>query len=213
MTEAEWLACTDPTPMWPLLSEKLTARKSRLFCVACCRRVWDVLQEMQGTLEYDNLHDALETAEYYADGLLASLPEPVLVKTDKHGHRYSDGCLNAQEAVWWTCSRPDFMVRIAVGCCQLARTGPDEAVAQVVILRDIFGNPFHQVTLNLAWQTSNVVSLATAIYQDRAFDRMPILADALEEAGCTNADILQHCRQPGEHLRGCWVVDLLLGRE
>jgi hypothetical protein len=80
-------------------------------------------------------------------------------------------------------------------------------------LRDIFGNPFRPMTLDPAWQTSNVVSLAQAICDERAFDRMPILADALEDAGCTHRDILEHCRQPGEHVRGCWVVDLLLGKQ
>jgi hypothetical protein len=60
---------------------------------------------------------------------------------------------------------------------------------------------------------NTVIALAEAIYDERAFDRLPILADALEEAGCTNADILNHCRQPGEHVRGCWVVDLILGKE
>jgi hypothetical protein len=67
--------------------------------------------------------------------------------------------------------------------------------------------------LDPSWLTSTIVFLAQAIYDDRAFDRLPILADALEDAGCTNADILEHCRQPGEHGRGCWVVNLLTGRE
>jgi hypothetical protein len=84
---------------------------------------------------------------------------------------------------------------------------------QIRLLRDIFGNPFRPVTLNPAWCTSNVTGLAQSIYVDRAFDRLPILADALEEAGCDNADILNHCRQPGEHVRGCWVVDLVLRKE
>ena len=61
------------------------------------------------------------------------------------------------------------------------------------------------------WLTPTVQSIAAAIYEDRTFDRLPILADALEEAGCTNADVLLHCRRPGEHVRGCWVVDLVLG--
>ena len=65
----------------------------------------------------------------------------------------------------------------------------------------------------LAWDSGMVVKVAQAIYDERAFDRLPILADALEEAGCHDADILQHCRQPGEHVRGCWVVDLLLSKE
>jgi hypothetical protein len=67
-------------------------------------------------------------------------------------------------------------------------------------------------TIWLSWNDGIVPKLAQAIYDDRVFDRLPILADALEEAGCTNADILNHCRQPGEHVRGCWVVDLLLGK-
>ena len=83
---------------------------------------------------------------------------------------------------------------------------------QCAILRCIFGNPFRAGTCDTAWQTATVTSLAQAIYDERAFDRLPILADALEDAGCTNADILSHCRGPGPHVRGCWVVDLLLGR-
>jgi len=78
------------------------------------------------------------------------------------------------------------------------------------LVRDIFGNPFRPVTLDPAWRTATVVALAETIYTDRAFDRLPILADALEEAGCTSADLLNHCRQPGEHVRGCWALDLLL---
>ena len=80
------------------------------------------------------------------------------------------------------------------------------------IFRDIFGNPFRPVVAVPAWYTPKAQSIASAIYEDRAFDRLPILADALEEAGCTDADVLLHCRQPAEHVRGCWVVDLVLGK-
>jgi len=80
-------------------------------------------------------------------------------------------------------------------------------------LRDIFGYPFRPVTIDPAWRTSTAVSVAQGVYTERAFDRLPILADALEDAGCTNADILNHCRQPGEHVRGCWCVDLVLGKK
>ena len=79
-------------------------------------------------------------------------------------------------------------------------------------IRDIFGNPFRPVTLDSRWLSETVVALATGIYADRAFDRMPILADALEEAGCDHPDILAHCRGAGSHVRGCWVVDLILGK-
>ncbi len=81
------------------------------------------------------------------------------------------------------------------------------------MLRCIFGNPFRPVTCDPAWLTSAVTSLAQAIYNGTTFDRLPILADALEDAGCTNADLLNHCRQPGVHVKGCWALDLLLGRE
>jgi hypothetical protein len=91
-----------------------------------------------------------------------------------------------------------------------------ERVLQCEILRDFFGNPFHPVAVEPSWLTWNdgtVPRLAQAIYDERAFDRMPDLADALEAAGRTNADILGHCRGRGPHVRGCWVVDLLLGKE
>ena len=80
-------------------------------------------------------------------------------------------------------------------------------------LYDIFGNPGRPMSIDVTWLTSTVVYLAQSIYNDRAFDRMPILADALEDAGCTNASILEHCRSAGQHVRGCWVVDLVLGKE
>lgn len=90
-----------------------------------------------------------------------------------------------------------------------------EQKVQASLLLEVFGNPFRPITLNGAWLTwrgGTIPLLAQAIYDDHAFDRMPLLADALEEAGCTDADILAHCRGPGPHVRGCWVVDLLLGK-
>ena len=76
----------------------------------------------------------------------------------------------------------------------------------------IFGNPFRPVAADPGWLTPTAVAIAESIYKERAFDRLPILADALEEAGCADADVLLHCREPGEHVRGCWVVDLVLGK-
>ena len=80
------------------------------------------------------------------------------------------------------------------------------------LFRDIVGNPFRSVTLDRMWLTTTVTALASAIYAERAFDRMSILADALQDAGCDNDDILRHCRGQSPHVRGCWVIDLLLGR-
>jgi hypothetical protein len=86
----------------------------------------------------------------------------------------------------------------------------DEQLAELI--RDIFGNPFRPVTLDPRWLTASVLDLARAIYDERAFEWMPILADALMDAGCGHEDILLHCRGNGPHVRGCWVVDLLLGK-
>jgi hypothetical protein len=89
----------------------------------------------------------------------------------------------------------------------------EERKALAALLRDIFGNPFRPVALDPVWLTADVPALARGIYDERAFDRMPILADALQDAGCNDAEILSHCadaRNP--HTRGCWVLDLVLGR-
>lgn len=95
-----------------------------------------------------------------------------------------------------------------------SKAGRREAAAQASLLRDLF--PYQPVVLNPAWRKWNggiVVRLARAIYEARRFEDLPVLADALEEAGCTNSAILSHCRKPGSHWRGCWVVDLVTSRE
>jgi hypothetical protein len=92
----------------------------------------------------------------------------------------------------------------------------DEARAQCNLLRDSFGNPFRPVAFEprwLSWHGGCVVQLARDIYEERRFDHLPILADALEEAGCDDEEILWHCRAETEHARGCWVVDSILGRK
>jgi hypothetical protein len=78
------------------------------------------------------------------------------------------------------------------------------------LLREVLGNPFRPVSTDPSWLTSRVVSHAEGIYAERAFDRLPILADVLQDAGCKNAAVLAHCRGP--HVRGCWVIDLVLGK-
>ncbi|WP_439623223.1 hypothetical protein [Gemmata sp.] len=91
-----------------------------------------------------------------------------------------------------------------------------QMAAEYVILanvtRDIFGNPFRPVAFDPAWRTSTAVAIAQGVYESRDFGAMPILADALQDAGCDSGDILTHCRGPGPHVRGCWVVDLVLGK-
>ena len=81
-------------------------------------------------------------------------------------------------------------------------------------LREVFGNPFRPIAFDAAWRTSDVMALANGVYAERAFERMPILADALQDAGCDNADILAHLRdETATHVRGCWALDLVVGKE
>lgn len=92
---------------------------------------------------------------------------------------------------------------------------PSEAAeerAQANLLRCIFGNPFRPVAADPRWFTAEVVALARAIYEERAFDRLSALADALRDAGCDDESMLAHCQSEGGHARGCWVVDRVLGK-
>jgi hypothetical protein len=93
--------------------------------------------------------------------------------------------------------------------------GADEAefARKTKLLRDIFGNPFHPVAFRPEWRTDTVVLLARQMYESRDFAAMPIMADALQEGGCEDEQVLKHCRGTGPHVRGCWVVDLVLGKE
>jgi hypothetical protein len=84
-------------------------------------------------------------------------------------------------------------------------------VVKAQVIRCVAGNPFRAPAFDPSWRTSTVLALAEGIHADRAFDRLPILADALEDAGCDNHHVLDHCRRDWSHARGCWVVDLVLG--
>jgi hypothetical protein len=103
-------------------------------------------------------------------------------------------------------------VHVPTGKYVQIRSRTERAVQEAYLeLADLV--PPKNIRLDPAWLTSTVKQLAQSIYDEKAFERLPILADALEDAGCTSEDILNHCRQPGEHVRGCWVVDLVLGKE
>ncbi|HXG12005.1 MAG TPA: hypothetical protein VNK04_19785 [Gemmataceae bacterium] len=200
MTESEWLKCSDPLPMLDFLRGRAGDRKLRLFAAACSRRVWHWIDDLG--------RQAVEAAEAFADGLMG--PEEL------RAARLA--CRSAGErAAWYAAASDPFKAagnaaRSALGGVALSQQ-PAECAAQADLLRDIIGNPFRPLMTDPIWRTSKVVGLAQIIYDSRAFDRMAGLADALEEAGCDNAAILSHCRQPGEHVRGCWVLDALLGKE
>src|SRR5262245_21922516 len=216
MTEEEWLACTDPEKMLEFLRGKASDRKLRLFAVACCRRVWHLLLDNRS-------RKAVEAAERYADAE-ASREELLAAKSDAKkvtGKRVTGiRDQSPQFAAVLTlsiCSSGPWLLFVAGNAACLTedkqKPDPQEQQRQCELLRDIFGNPFQPVTPDPACLTSTVKQPAEVIYTGRAFDRLPVLADALEEAGCTDAAILGHCRGGGEHVRGCWVVDLLLGNQ
>ncbi len=215
MTEAEWLAATDPTPMLDFVRGKATDRKRRLFAVACCRRISDMDEKWMGV--------AILAAEQFADGLCGReemeryrrLAEELAFETDDDFVEVVSVAIGRAADV----DREDEVEGddFAATSATHARFASDDQVGEKAVqsrlVKEIFGNPFRPVTIDPAWLTEPVHSLAAGIYAERAFDRMPVLADALEEAGCDSADILSHCRGDGPHVRGCWVVDLLLGKE
>jgi hypothetical protein len=109
-------------------------------------------------------------------------------------------------------SRDLLRQEVGLFCLRELQRAPAPAGASELV-REVFGNPFRPVIVAPAWRTTTVLTLAVIIDRERAFDRLPILADALQDAGCDNEDILNHCRAPGVHVRGCWVVDVVLGKE
>ena len=115
---------------------------------------------------------------------------------------------------WYALNMPgDVASVIGNWSCGQSGKARDETHAAICrLMRCLFGNPYRPAQLDPSWRTANVRDLARTVYEDRAFDRLPILADALMDAGCEDAGILGHCRNDGPHARGCWVVDLVLGK-
>jgi hypothetical protein len=183
--------------------------------------------------EAELAHRAAEVAERYADGRASPTELDGLLSApgdDEMVGCYADGpdAARAARATAYRagyCARymnPQKFARLARWLNALdgprwfleSRTAQNrEQTAQCGLLRDIFGDPFRLAAVDPRWLASDVVAVARAVYDDRAFDRLPILADALQDAGCDDDDVLAHCRRPGEHVRGCWVVDRVLGQE
>jgi hypothetical protein len=113
----------------------------------------------------------------------------------------------------WPWADPRDLVTEMLRRCHLAENFDQVRQMYRACMRDIFGNLFRPITFSPEWRTDTTVTLAHQMYESRDFSAMPILADALQDAGCDSPDILTHCRGPGPHVRGCWVVDLVLGKE
>ena len=234
MTEAEWSNCTDPAPMLEFLRGKASDRKLRLWAVACCRRIWTYLAT-------ERARRAVEVSERYADGL-ARRGELIAAYGATTGVSHAElaagwsaklGKVKAPRTAAWfaaVASSPKVgPVERALG----DRLDPPfqppvedvaaEQCCQSDLLRDLIGSPFRPVHVDPAWgawHDGAVVKLAQAVYEERELPsghldaaRLAVLADMLEEAGCTDADLLGHMRSPGAHVRACWAVDALLGKE
>jgi hypothetical protein len=188
-----------------------------LWACACCRRFGDLLTDKRNW-------DAIEVAERKADGLAdedevqkarkaaAQVPQ---IREKLHGtpaEWAASACrwlLHPSAGEWTTATT---RASHAISMVESRATTRDaEDRLQFELLRDVFGNPFRPVSFDPEWRTAVVVSLARNMYDSRDFSTLPILSDALQDAGCANEDILNHCRSWGLHVKGCWVVDLALG--
>ncbi len=210
MTEAEWLECTDGNRMIRFLLRNLTGRKWRLFQCAWCRYI------LGNALADESILAAVETGERYADRLASDDERQMVWETiQKIVAKAVD-----EQAFERAAAAADARDCVEVGSHRIVGLERKRQFKrhpyQCHLLRDIFGNPFRPVTMErawLEWKDGLVPKMATTIYNERALEQMPILADVLEDAGCSNGDLLGHCRQPGLHVRGCWAVDLILGRK
>jgi hypothetical protein len=211
MTEEEWHSrASNPGAMVEHLAGEVSARKLRLFGCACLRLVAHRLRPAESV-------SAIEVAERFADHLatrdeLESAEAAALEAVSRQG----EGHGGAEFVAYRLCVRPiscQHTSWLAESVCSLLP--PDQQDRPCLLAREVFGNPFRPPALEpiwTAWQGGLLRQLARGIYEERAFDRLPVLGDALEEAGCADEVILAHCRQGGAHVRGCWVVDLALGR-
>jgi hypothetical protein len=238
-TEAEWLASVWPDPMRKCLKETRGLiyktyvqshprgrRRFRLFGVAVARRVMHLVTN-------PHLLKLIDAAEAFADGTgtldkltklknACKIQEFSFVFDGESEERYRE-CLrhhnreyHAAQAVVLLGESDARSASAGHGNAAVALEGEKaavEAARQADLLRDIFGNPFRKVAFDRTWRSSTAVSLAKQMYESRDFSAMPILADALQDAGCENEDILKHCRDTKQvHVRGCWVVDLVLDK-
>jgi hypothetical protein len=239
MTEAEWLACEDPVSMLEHLGEKVSDRKLRLFAVWCCRSIWQYMRKkrsrknvevterfLEGLAGDAELHAAYtaattafeETPENTIENHITLVASVVAVNNVEEAiseARYVAGVI-ADKAVYG-----DYPIGITdetqAACAARFTT---EQARQCRVLRCVIGNPFLPITPDPAWRAPSVLSVAQAAYDERVMPageldgvRLAVLADALEEAGCTNAHILLHLCSPGPHARGCWPLDLILGQQ
>ena len=236
MTEEEWLYKVEtyfPREMLLALEEQFPPRrvkttkskrerKLKLFGCAACRRISHlfVAPEQQRLIEV--VEKCADDGTTGRELRMARDAAMELVPRYKQGEEWSsiygayDYAQNALNLLTWP-TVSDVVEGFVEDLFGATVNDPDSAeeenIHQKAFLLDIFGNPFRPVIFSPAWRTDTAVSLARQMYESREFGAMPILADALQDAGCENPDILSHCRDTSAtHVRGCWVVDLVLGK-
>ena len=199
MTEQEWLDGKSPKRMLDFLWNRSSPRKLRLFV---CGYLRTHLHRYNDELN----RTALEVSERFADGSASAEDVQECRKKAREAVKAGEEANLAVGAAFLNLARAIEQTHGHITTFTIHEN-------KVHVLQDIFGNPFRPISIDPTWLTPNVVAVARTIYDERHVQDMPILADALEEAGCTDADILKHCRSEGPHARGCWVVDLILGKQ
>jgi hypothetical protein len=208
MTEEEWLAATEPELMLEFLKQKMSARRLRLLACGCCRRLWNRLTWKR----HEASRRVVELVEAVADGDVSELQLPDACEKAQLADQYFNE-YETRACALIACPISENLGDILSFCSLAFGENSSESTEQCSLIRCIFGNPFRPATINRSWLTSTVIALAQQMYDTRDFSAMPILADALQDANCDNLQILEHCRGPGPHCRGCWVVDACLSKE
>jgi hypothetical protein len=217
MTEAEWRACANPWVILQHLGAAGTDRKLRLFICACCERslLYSLLPDVRAAVAIAK--QLADGNSNFADVVAArqTLAE-IAREGDENGMLVSaalSGALAPYPIQAGNAAIVADQVIESLGQEWNEAANDQERAAQCRLVREIFAYPGRDMTAPQRWRTGNVVALAEAIYEAQDYTRLPILADALEDAGCTDVGMLTHCREPGEHVRACWVVDFLLGKQ
>ena len=219
ITEAQWLAAGPWGPLCGAVQRRENARKMRLFGCACCRRLGGLLTDPRSRA-------AVEVAEQFAEGAVnraaldgaRAAAHAAVNDLGQVEYKWEpDGwAANAAELVAHGTVKVHFRLagtRAAEAIGQAGvRTHAAEQAIQLGLLREVFGNPFRPIALDPAWRTATAIALALGMYDVRDFSAMPILADALQDAGCDDEQVLGHCQSDEPHVRGCWVVDQVLGK-
>lgn len=219
MTEAEWFTVADWHQHFQYLGDTVSPRKLRLLAAGFCRLVWDRFEDAE-------CREAVETAERYADGRatvqeLEECRQPCRViavqARDLANRLISDANPEPRlrqeirsDLAWAAAAVLGGQLEIDKIGSRVAHT--ESLEEQRSVLFDLFGNPFRPVLFDPSWRTSTVLALARPMLDRGDFTAMPILADALQDAGCEDEQVLEHCREGCPHFRGCWVVDGLLGK-